>query len=152
MAQAILPAALAVAGTALSAGGTIIGANSEAAQLRSQAAQLEAKAGLERASSQRQAIDEKRNARLASSRALAVAASSGAGADDPTVVNTIAGIEGEGEYRALTALYNGDQEALGMEAQAAANRKGAKATKTAGLLKAGGTILSAGSSLYDRFG
>ncbi len=151
MAQAI-PIGLAVAGSALSAGSTIIGANSEAKELRSQASQLEAQAGLERASSQRQAIDEKRQARLASSRALAVAAASGAGADDPTVVNAIAGIEGEGEYRALTALYNADQEALGMEAQAKANRRAAKATKTAGLLKGAGTILSAGSSLYDRFG
>lgn len=150
MAQAI-PIALMAGGSLLSAGGTIIGANAEAKQLRSEAAQIEAQAGLERASSQRQAMDEKRQARLAASRGLAVAAASGAGADDPTVVNLLAGIEGEGEYRALSALYSGEESARGMEAEARAKRAGAKSTKTAGLLKAGGTILSAGTSIYDRF-
>jgi hypothetical protein len=151
MAQAI-PLALLAAGTALSAGGSILGANSEAAALRSQAAQLDAQAGLERASSQRQAIDEKRQAKLAASRGLAIAAASGGGADDPSVVNALAGIEGEGEYRALTALYNGDQTALGMEDEAKAKRAGAKSVKTAGYLKAAGSILSSGASIYDRYG
>lgn len=151
MAQAI-PFALMAAGSLLSAGGSIIGANAEAKEMRMQADQLEANAGLERASSQRAAMDEKRSARLTASRALAVAAASGGGADDPTVVNTIAGIEGEGEYRALTALYNGDQQAEGMEAEAKARRRGAKSTKTAGLLKAGSTILSGASSIYGKYG
>lgn len=151
MAQAI-PAALMVAGTAVSAGGSIIEANSKASELRFQAAQMDAQAGLKRATAQRSAMDEKRQARLAVSRGQAVAAASGGGASDPTVVNALAGISGEGEYRALTALYNGEEEAQSLEAQAAANRRGAKSVKTAGLLKAGGTILSAGSSLYDRFG
>lgn len=151
MAQAI-PAVLAIGGSALSAGGSIISANSQAKELRMQADQLDAQAGLKRASSQRQAIDEKRQARLAVSRGLAVAAASGGGASDPTVVNTLANIEGEGEYRALTALYNGDEEASSMEAQAAANRRGASAVKTAGALKAAGTILSAGAGLFDRYG
>lgn len=151
MAHAI-PIGLMAAGAGLSAGGTIIGANSEAKELRIQANQLDAQAGLKRASSQRDAIEERRQGNLVMSRAVAVAAASGAGADDPTVVNNIANIAGEAEYRALTALYNGDEEAAGMEAQAAANRRGAKATKTAGLLKAGSTILSAGSSLFGKYG
>lgn len=151
MAQAI-PIALAVAGPALSAGGSIIGANSDAKELRSQADQLDTQAGLDRATSQRQAIEEQRQARLTSSRALAVAAASGGGADDPSVVNAIAGIGGEGEYRALTRLYDGEQVALGKEAQADANRRGAKATKKAGMLKAASTIISAGSSLMGKYG
>lgn len=151
MAQAI-PIALTVAGTALSAGGSIIGANDEAREMRREAAQLETQAGLERASSHRAAMEEKRQSRLAASRARAVAAASGAGVDDPTVVNLIAGIEGEGEYRALSALYEGDQKALGMEAEAAARRRGAKSTKRAGLIKGASTILSGGASLYDRYG
>ena len=140
------------AGTAVSAGGTILGAKSEAKALRSEARQLDAKAGLERASSQRAAIEERRQAGLASSRTLALAAASGAGASDPTVINMMADLAGEGEYRALTALYQGEEEARGLESQAAMRRKEAKATKTAGYLKAAGTILNAGSSMYDRFG
>lgn len=151
MAQ-MIPLGLTLAGAALSGGGHILGSNSEAKELRSQATQLEANAGLERASSQRAASDERRQARLAASRGLAVAAASGGGVDDPTVVNTLARLEGEGEYRALTALYNGEETARGMEQQAAANRRGAKATKKAGYLNAAGSILSAGSSLYSRYG
>lgn len=151
MAQAI-PAILAVGGAGLKAAGSIIGANAQAKDLRFQADQLDAQAGMERASSQRQAIDERRQATLAESRGLALAAASGGGADDPTVVNAIAGIHGEGEYRALTAMYNGEERARSDEAQAAAKRSGAKSVKTAGVLDAMGTILSAGTSLYDRYG
>lgn len=151
MAQAI-PAVLMAAGAGLQAGGTIIGANAEARELRRQAAQLEAAAGQDRASSQRAAIDERRKGRYAGSRAMALAAASGGGADDPNVVNTIADIEGESEYRALTALYEGETEAQGKEAQAKANRRGARATKTAGLLNAAGSILSAGSTLAGKYG
>lgn len=151
MAQAI-PIGLLVAGAALSAGGSIIGANSEAKEMRLQADQLDAQAGLERATSQRKAMEERRQGRLASSRTLALAAASGGGADDPSVVNTMADIAGEGEYRALTALYEGDESASSMEAEAAAKRRGAKSVKTAGAIKAAGSIISAGSTLYNRYG
>lgn len=151
MAQAI-PLALTVVGAGLSAGGSIIGANSQANELRMQATQLDAQAKDDRASSQRRGSEERRQAKLAGSRALALAAASGGGADDPSVVNLIAGIEGEGEYRALSALYEGETEARSKEEQAAANRRGAKSAKTAGALKAASSIIGAGSSLYDRYG
>ena len=150
MAQAI-PIGLAVAGSLLGAGGTIIGANQEAKELRLQADQLDAQAGAERASAQRRAIEERRQARLASSRATALAAASGGGVDDPSVINTLADIEGEGTYRALTALYEGNDAAAGLEADASARRRGAKSVKRAGLIKAGSTILSSGASLYSRY-
>lgn len=152
MAQALIPIALTVAGSALSAGGTIVGSNAEAREMRSEAGQLEANAGLERAMGQRRAIEDRRQGRLAQSRALAVAASSGAGASDPTVVNAIADLAGEGEHRALTSLYEGDMAGDDLMRQAGARRREAKNTKRAGLFKAGSTILGAGASLYDRFG
>ena len=146
MAQALL-----AVGAGVNAVGTVIGGKSEAKQLKSEARQLERNAGLERATSQRQSIDERRQAELASSRALALTAASGGGADDPTVVNIISDLEGEGEYRALTALYNGEQSARGMEDEATARRKEAKNVKRASLFKAAGSILSSGSSLADRY-
>lgn len=149
MAQAI-PLALAVAGAALNAGGTILGSQAEGRELNLQAGQLDVQAGKERASSQRRAIDERRQARLAASRALAVAAAGGGGADDPSVVNAIAGIDEEGSYRALAALYDGEENAQGMEAEAAAKRRGAKSVKTAGVLRALGTVFSSASSLSGR--
>lgn len=145
-------------GTAVGAGGTILGANSDARELRSQATQLDAQASNTRGTAQRQAIEEKRQADLAQSRGLALAAASGGGADDPSVVNGLADIAGRGQFGAITAMYNGDEQAAGMEAQAAANRRGAKAAKTAGLLKAAGTVASAvptiishGPSLYQKY-
>jgi len=140
------------AGAALKAGGSIISANSQAKDLRKQAAQLEANAGLERASSQRKASEERRQARLATSRGVALAAASGGGVDDPSVINLLEGIAGEGEYRALSALYEGNQSALSMEDQAKSARKQAKATKTAGYINAASSLLSTGTSLFDRVG
>jgi hypothetical protein len=150
MAQAI-PIALAVGATALQAGGTIIGANAEAKSLRSEAAQLDAMAGQDRASSQREAVEQRRQARLLQSRALAVGAATG-GAMDPTVVNTIADLEGEGAYRALTALYEGEESAQSKEAEAKARRKEAKNVKRAGLINAGAQVLSSASSLAGKYG
>jgi hypothetical protein len=151
MAQAI-PLVLSAASTVLGAVGSIHSGNAEARELRSQAAQLDEQAGLERATAQRRSIEERRGARLAGSRALALAAASGAGADDPSVLNTITGLDGEGEYRALSTLYSGDQTARGLEADAAARRRGAKSARTTGLIRAGSTILAGGSSLFQRFG
>lgn len=144
--------ALAIGGAALKAGGTIFSSRSQAKSLKSEAAQLDVQAGQTQASSQRDAIEQRRQARLVQSRALAVAAASGGGADDPGVVNIISDIAGEGEYRAMTALYNGDTEAAGLRGQATARRKEAKNVKTAGLINAASTLVGAGSSMFDRYG
>lgn len=150
MAQAI-PLALMAASTALQAGGTIIGSSAQSRELKYEAAQLDQQAGQERASSQRGAMEQRRQARLLQSRALARAAATG-GASDPTVVNILARLEGEGEYRALTALYEGEERARSAEMQAKARRKEAKNVKRAGLIHAGGQILQAGSTMYGRYG
>lgn len=107
---------------------------------KEEAKQLERRAGSERASSQRSAAEQKREARLVQSRALALAASSGAGASDPTIVNMMADIEGEGEYRALTELYVGEERARGDEAAAKARRREGKVARNLGYLKAASTI------------
>lgn len=144
--------ALAVAGPVVDAAGTILGARSQAKALKGQARQLDAQAGDARAVSQRDAIEQRRQARLVESRGLAVAAASGGGADDPTVVNLLANVAGEGEYRALTALYNGESDARGLESEADARRKEAKNVKRASYFKAASSLLSAGSSLQQRYG
>lgn len=150
MAQAI-PIGLMAAGTLLEAGGTIIGAKAEARQLNSEADQLDAQAGNVRATSQRRAIEERRQARLASSRALALAAATG-GASDPTVVNILANLDGEGEYRALTALYEGEEEGRGLEFEARNRRKEAKNVKRAGYVGAASSVLKAGGTMYEKYG
>ena len=86
--------------------------------LEHQAAQARQSAGQERAAAQRGAIEQRRKGRLLSSRALALAAASGAWAGDPTVENILADIGAEGEFRALTELFVGEERARNLEMQA----------------------------------
>ena len=130
-----------------------------------QAESLELKAGQERAVSQRAAIEQRRRGALVSSRAQSLAAASGAGALDPTVVGIMGDLETETEIRTLTALYEGEETAKGLEFGALleraggegelfAARAGARASKAAAgrsRLQAGGTLISGGTSLFDKY-
>lgn len=127
-----------------------------------QADQLRQNAGQAEAASQRQAFDVDRQTQFVTSRALALAAGSGAGASDPTVVNLIARDAGQGAYEKAVALYQGADRArmLGEEAQAkeyqgketfdnsAEVGAAAFAGGAANLLKS----QARGASLYQRFG
>lgn len=86
--------------------------------LEHQATQARQVAGQVRASSQRGAAEQRRLARFAESTALARAAASGAGAADPTVENILGDIGAEGEFRALSELFMGEERARGLETAA----------------------------------
>lgn len=47
-------------------------------------------------------------------RAISVAAASGGGVDDPTMVNLLGDLNAEGEYRMMAKLYVGSDEAMGI--------------------------------------
>jgi hypothetical protein len=88
-----------------------------------------------RASSQRDAIAERRRAMLLKSRALAVAAASGGGGvEDPTVSKLIADINAQGEMNALGALYEGEEEATGLELGGQVRRSEGRARATSSIL------------------
>ena len=116
-----------------------------------EADQLDNLAGQERASSQRDAQEKRRQARLMQSRALAVASASGAGALDPNVVNTIAGLYGEGDLSARTSLYEGESRATGLEKKATARRFEGEQLKSAGNTKAISTIATTGLSIAEKY-
>ena len=127
-----------------------------------QAEFMERQAGQEQAVAQRTAIDEQRQGRLISSRAQAIAAASGAGALDPTIVNILGDIDTEAEIRALTALYEGDERASGLRYDAALTRQAglvtaqtgraqAKMQRNQAILGAAGTLLEGGTSLATRY-
>jgi len=117
-----------------------------------EAAQLQVRAGEVRALSQRQAEEERFGALLLQSRALAVAAASGAGASDPTVINAIAGLAKRGDYAARSRLYEGEATGRRYEGAAAARRYEGRQAKRAGETRALSTVLDAGLSLFDRYG
>jgi hypothetical protein len=138
----------------LMAGGTVLGAagklqegNAAKAASRFEAAQLDAQANTERASGQRAAIEETRNAQLVQSRARAVGAASGGGVD----AKLAGDLAQEGQYRSLLAMWQGDEAAIGREQQASAVRFDGEQAQKAGRIGAASTLLSGGSSLYERF-
>lgn len=116
-----------------------------------EAGQMDANAKAELAASQREAESERRKSKYLQSRAMAVAAASGAGASDPTIENIVAGLDSEGEYRALTALYNGEQQAEGMRMGAKVRRIEGANARSESRYRAANTLMKSGASLYDRY-
>ncbi len=110
-----------------------------------QAAQHSQRAGQVRAASQREAIEQRRQAALVSS---AVQARAGGGGMDPGIVKLETDIAGEGEYRALTALYEGEERARSDEMGAAASIYSGKQAKRAGNIGAITSVFNSVGSAY----
>lgn len=146
MAQLAMP--MAVIGSVLNAAGTQQQGADAARSANFQAAQLDQQAGQARASAQREAAEQRRQARLAQSRVQALA---GGGGLDAGVVELTSDIAGEGEYRALASLYEGEERAAGLETSAKAKRLEGKQAKRAGNMKAITSILNDSHSLYKRY-
>lgn len=129
---------------------------------KSTADQLRLNADSAAASSERQAADIAQQTQLITSRALAVAAGSGGGASDPTVINLIAQDAQRGAYMQSVALYGGQDRARALDAQAdvaeyegKAARNNSVAEGVVGLAGGASNLLKTyarGSSLFQRFG
>lgn len=140
---------VALAGTALSAGQTIAHGAAEERNANHLAIQMRQQANLERASAQRDAIEARRQKRLAQSRVQALAGGSGG---DKTVLDIMDDLEQEGELNALNALYGGESRGRTRELQAVSTKRRGKQAKSSSYGNAAGTIAQGGSSLYTRFG
>lgn len=145
----VLAAVSAVAGLA----GTLMSANaerdagkSEAMARQMEARALERKAAEDRAAAQREAIRRSKESELANSRAQALAAASGGGATDKTVLDLMAGAAEEGEYQTQAAIYEGESRGRGLESQAEIERFKAQRARKAGNMRANATLLSGASS------
>lgn len=148
----MLATAAQIGGTVLSGLGAIqsfIGGNAQAKAINSAAAVA---AGEERAKAQRAAETQRKQAALVSSRARAVAGASGGGSSDPTLVDIISDIGSEGEYRAMTAMYEGEDRARGIVSQGRADAYSAKQQGMQGLMKGMTSVLSSGASLFEKYG
>lgn len=100
------------------------------------------------AEAQREALNERKKANYAASRALAVSAASGAGVAD----DAIADLQAEGDYRVLSALYSGDTDAELANFAAGASRREGSARKRGAYMNAGSTILGGASDFYSKYG
>lgn len=145
-------AVMTVVATGVQAASTIAQGNAAKEAASYQAAQYQQQAGQARATAQRQAIEEQRKGAFALSRAQAVAASSGAGATDPTVENIEGDLAGQSEYNQLTALFNGEERARGLTQQADTAIYEGRQAKRASIYKAVGTVAQGGETLYSKYG
>ena len=142
-------------------------ASAQAASNEKAMAEFEAKqqlqlAGEARREAELQSAEYERQSRILASNALAAAAGSGAGASDPSVVELMSRIIGEGNYRAQLAMYEGEKEARNRQLAATARRMGAsssasallaegRAKTQAGSLAAGATFLRGVGSWAERY-
>jgi hypothetical protein len=97
-----------------------LSAQRQAAALQFQKEQATINAGQAAAASQMSAQEQRRQGALINSRAQALAAASGGGAVDPTVVRIMANNAGETALRASIALYQGEEQARQLRMVAAA--------------------------------
>lgn len=126
-----------------------------------QAQQLRQNAGQAQASAQHAAYSVQLQSQYMASRALAVAAGSGGGASDPTVVNLISRNAAEMAYRQQSVLYAGDEKARSDLMSANAKEYEGGGVMRNSLSVAGGAVLGAdttllrtgaqGASMFQRF-
>lgn len=134
-------------------------AQNEMVSAEYEARQADYLANQARAISQKEAFEQRRQAVLLASKALANAAGSGAGVSDPTVVDLLGNIYAEGAYRSALAMYEGEEQARSLEISAQARRLSGKSGASAALtegrnikeasrLSSLSTIISGGASIF----
>lgn len=148
---------LATVGTAASVVGTGLQAKAAADDsayksdlAKTEAEALRQKSNEDLAIAQRQQITQQRRTDLALSRSRALAAGSGTDATSPDIVNTEGQIVQQGEYNALSALYEGQARSRSDLYQADIDLFRSKAIDRAAPLTIGGTILAGVSNFADR--
>lgn len=135
----------------LIAGGTILQAGAQqqegyalASRGKVQKALNEVAATQVIATGQRKALDEKRQAELMASRAIAVAAAGGATQD---IDHLLADISSEGIYRANVAMYEAETESETLKYEGMLAEEAGKEAQRASELGVYSTILSGGSKM-----
>lgn len=139
---------VALASTAASVYGQYESGRAAKANQETIAIQQEKSGKAAQAEAQREALYERKKANYAASRALAVSAASGAGAD----YGAVADLQAEGDYRVLSALYAGDTDAELARYAAGSSRRRGSALRRGSYLNAASTILGGGASFYDKYG
>ena len=144
---------LAAAAPYIAAGGSLLSADAQAKEGRRHATQgviqqayNEVAATQATASGQRRDLEERRQAQLAASRAIAVGA---AGGSQDDIDNIIANIQGEGEYRASLSMYEAEAEADRLRFSGESAAKSGREKSKAGRNKSLATVLQGAGSLYS---
>jgi hypothetical protein len=141
-----------LAGTAIGTYGKVAGGYAQRSALDASAAQLSQEGGQSIASGIQGAIQDRRRAAYVASNARAATAAGGLTTTGTSAVKTVGDIRGEGEYRALTSMYQGYDRANELDFRANQMRtEGSNAIKS-GWVAGASTVLSGGTSFYDKYG
>jgi hypothetical protein len=138
-------AELGLLASAISAAGSIASGIASKNAADFQAEQQEMQGKEEFAASQREADQKRKESNYVQSRQQALAAASGGGAADPTIVRLMTQTAQQGEMNAQTSLYVGENRKRGLFDAA----KGTRLTGRANLV---GSFLSASGDLAGGFG
>lgn len=147
----LLAAGASAVGTGISAIGQIQAGRQQDAMAEYQAKEMERQAQDKMAVATRDAEQEAKKKDALLSRQVALAASSGGGVQNASVLGILEDTEATGQYNVDTAIYNGQQEAAGLRSQAGATRMEGKANKTGSYLGAAGTLISGIGSAANTF-
>lgn len=147
--MAEMMAVVGLIGSGLSAMGSMQQASAQKAQAEYNAKIQEAKGREEFASKQREAQKNEQEAKLADSRARAIAAASGAGgAETGSVSNTLSEIYSMGDYNARSAVFEGESMKAGRYDQAALSRAQGRSAYNNSILQGIGSFASSAYKLY----
>lgn len=131
----------AVASVISAIGGVVSGvAANNQAQFEAQQQEMQGKEEL--AASQRQADQQRQEAKMVQSRQQALAAASGGGATDPTIVRLMTQTAQQGELNAQTSLFGGENRKRGLFDSAMGTRMSGQASMFGSFLGAAGSLAS----------
>lgn len=99
-----------------------------------------------------EAAEERRKKEFMYSRALAVAGAQSGRTSDPGITTLLADLNAEGDYRVLSTIWAGQNEAEGLRFRAEAARREGDAAWTAGLVNGVTSAVSAYAGMGGKFG
>lgn len=149
---ATISAVTAAAGGGLAAAGTIAAGNAAVDAAKQEQKQLNQMAAEERAVASRQKAAADLRTRQLISRGQAVAAASGGGATDPTVMEIMGGLVEEGEVQKAEAMRQGIEAGKGLEYRGKVGVSNAKTNRKLGYMTAGGQVLSGMGDAFSKYG
>lgn len=144
--------ATATIGLAIQAYGKVAGGYAQKGALDASATELSQEAGQSVASGIQGAIQDRRRATYVASSARARTAAGGLATTGTSAIANVGQIKGEGEYRALTSEYQGEDRANELNFRSDQMRTEGSNAVTSGWLSGMSSVLSGGSSFYSKYG
>lgn len=141
-----------VGGTILTAAGAIQQGREEKARAMYEQKVQQQQADEAQASSQRDAIEQRRQGNMIMSQQRAALAGSGGNMTDPSVIDLMGDTNDKVQLAVDTETYKGEQQARGFNDAAKVAGVNAANAMRAARLKAVGSIFDGVSSMYSRFG